>query len=291
MCVYETHISFKKFSSYADSECSEYMGSVETPKINTDVFPQSTDVFPQSTVRFSVPHQERDQLNYEGSVKRKRACKKTTDNPSSKCKKKAYDDDDDDEIFSDNNVDTKVTYECNGNYVAIVPKKIEAHDKIIEVLKSEEAEFHTYARKSEIKPKIVLKGLPVLPVEVTSNEIHSLNIKTNNIYMLRAKTNNNLNSATYLVTVDNLTTLNEIIKIKYIYCIATNPNIKCHNCGENHMANDEKCPVYIRFINNKTNNINNQNKKNPINTQPMNSYPNNNACNTHKTCSPGEIGA
>ncbi|KAK0072947.1 hypothetical protein PV326_013952, partial [Microctonus aethiopoides] len=264
----------------------------------------STDVFPQSTVRFSVPHQERDQLNYEGSVKRKRACKKTTDNPSSKCKKKAYDDDDDDEIFSDNNVDTSSnTSDDNFNLGFNQPKqthstkenkqppKIEAHDKIIEVLKSEEAEFHTYARKSEIKPKIVLKGLPVLPVEVTSNEIHSLNIKTNNIYMLRAKTNNNLNSATYLVTVDNLTTLNEIIKIKYIYCIATNPNIKCHNCGENHMANDEKCPVYIRFINNKTNNINNQNKKNPINTQPMNSYPNNNACNTHKTCSPGEIGA
>lgn len=49
------------------------MGSVGTPKNNTDVFPQST-------VSFSVPHQKRDQLNHEGSVKRKRACNKTTDN-------------------------------------------------------------------------------------------------------------------------------------------------------------------------------------------------------------------
>lgn len=212
-------------------------------------------------------------------------------------------------------------YKYNGKYVAIVPKKVEAHDKIIEVLKSEEAEFHTYARKSEIKPKIVLKGLPVLPVEVISNEIHSHNIKTNSIYMLRAKTNNNLNSATYLITVDNLTTLRKMNKIKYISCIVikwekyikkteitqcyncqkfghgksnchriticmkcackhenkqcsldvNSPNIKCHNCGENHMASDEKCPVHISFINNKINNINNKNKKNPINTQPRNS--------------------
>lgn len=63
----------------------------------------------------------------------------------------------------------------------------------------------------------------------------------------------------------------------------SSPNIKCHNCGENHMANDPKCSVYISFINNKTDKINNQNKKNTISNQPRNSYPNINTCNTHKT--------
>lgn len=118
-----------------------------------------------------------------------------------------------------NKENLEVTYKCNGKHVTIIPKKIEAHAKMIEVLNSVGAEFHTYARKSEIKPKIVLKGLPVLPVEVISNEILRHNIKTNSIYMPRAKTNNNLNTVTYLITVDSLSDLKEIIKIKYISCI------------------------------------------------------------------------
>lgn len=115
-----------------------------------------------------------------------------------------------------NKLNLEVTYKCNGKHVAIVPNNLDAHRKITEVLKSESAEFHTYARKCDIKPKIILEGLAVLPVEVVTNELQSHNIEVISIYMLRNINNTNLNLATYLVTIDNLTVSKEILKIGYI---------------------------------------------------------------------------
>ncbi|KAK0156688.1 hypothetical protein PV327_011713, partial [Microctonus hyperodae] len=111
-----------------------------------------------------------------------------------------------------NEIKLNVNYKCNGKFLAITPLNNEAHTKITEVLKNLKAEFHSYARKSEIKPKIILKGLPVLPIEVISNELQGININVTNIYMLRSKTNNNPNLATYLITVENTSILKEIIK-------------------------------------------------------------------------------
>lgn len=191
-----------------------------------------------------------------------------------------------------NKLNLEVTYKGNGKIVTIVPNNFDTHTKIIEILRNENAEFQTYSRKSDIKPKILLKGLPMLPVEVIANELQSYNLKIISIYMLRNKNNINPNLATYLITVENLTILKELLKIKYISSIviewekflkrqrttqcfncqkfghgeinchhvtacmkcADNHDtktcsindkviIKCHNCSENHMASDIKCPV------------------------------------------------
>lgn len=55
-------------------------------------------------------------------------------------------------------------------------------------------------------------------------------------------------------------------------CTLDGVDIKCHNCGENHMANDLKCPQYINYINNKNNTRKSELLKNK---------PNNAVCNTH----------
>ncbi|KAK0169478.1 hypothetical protein PV328_011989 [Microctonus aethiopoides] len=81
-----------------------------------------------------------------------------------------------------NNLKVEVTYRCNGRFVAVAPTDSTGHNKIIEALRSEGAEFDTYARKSEIKPKIILKGLPVLPVEIIDNELQGHKIKITSIF-------------------------------------------------------------------------------------------------------------
>ncbi|KAK0091080.1 hypothetical protein PV326_003778, partial [Microctonus aethiopoides] len=51
--------------------------------------------------------------------------------------------------------------------------------------------------------------------------------------------------------------------------------VKCHNCGENHMANDIKYPVCINYINNRNN------KSKPKNNTVIINSTNNGVCNTH----------
>ncbi|KAK0071468.1 hypothetical protein PV325_012839, partial [Microctonus aethiopoides] len=72
----------------------------------------------------------------------------------------------------------EATYKCNGKQVSIQVKSDVLRNKIIELLAKHGADFHTFARKEDIQPKLVLKGLPVLPTETIKEELLRQQIKT-----------------------------------------------------------------------------------------------------------------
>ncbi|KAK0074491.1 hypothetical protein PV325_008270, partial [Microctonus aethiopoides] len=59
-----------------------------------------------------------------------------------------------------NTICPSVKYKCNGKQVTLLIQDSVNYSKIIESLKIDGIKFHTYARKGDIKPKIILKGLP-----------------------------------------------------------------------------------------------------------------------------------
>lgn len=75
---------------------------------------------------------------------------------------------------------------------------------IIDLLLKHETDFCTFARKKGIKPKLVLKGLPLLPIKIVEEELLRQQIKPGSIHMIRNRNNQNINQTTYLVTVESI---------------------------------------------------------------------------------------
>ncbi|KAK0078955.1 hypothetical protein PV325_001908 [Microctonus aethiopoides] len=63
----------------------------------------------------------------------------------------------------------------NGKTLTIHVKNKIDHGNIIRLLKSGNIEFHSYQRKEGRKPRIVLKGLPLLPTDDIHEELNSTN--------------------------------------------------------------------------------------------------------------------
>lgn len=178
-------------------------------------------------------------------------------------------------------------YNCNGKQVSIQVKSDVLRNKIIELLAKHGADFHTFARKEDIQPKLVLKGLPVLPIEIIKDELQRQQIKTVGIHMIRNKNNQNLNQATYLVTVESIKILKETLKIKYLDNVVikwekylkpskitqcnkcqrfghgkTNCHHKpnCMKCAGEHLTTE--CTIEDTIINNKCYNCNGNHRAN-----------------------------
>ncbi|KAK0073172.1 hypothetical protein PV326_013685 [Microctonus aethiopoides] len=70
-----------------------------------------------------------------------------------------------------NKISNDITYKSNGKQLSILlPNKI-IHEEVIKALIKINAKFHTYARKDEIKPKIILKGLPLMSIDIINEEL------------------------------------------------------------------------------------------------------------------------
>lgn len=133
---------------------------------------------------------------------------------------------------------TEVIYKNNGKSLIIYVNNNNDHINIIELLKKGNIEFHSYQRKEDRKPKIILKGLPLLPTDSIHEELVDHKINPINIQLIRSKNNKNVNQATYLIT---LTTIGELKVIKNIKHICntiitwdryqkTDKPTQCYNC-------------------------------------------------------------
>ncbi|KAK0093458.1 hypothetical protein PV326_013472 [Microctonus aethiopoides] len=58
-----------------------------------------------------------------------------------------------------NKINTDAIYKCDGKQLSILATNKSAHDEIVKFLADLQVSFHTYARKNEIKPEIILKTL------------------------------------------------------------------------------------------------------------------------------------
>lgn len=144
--------------------------------------------------------------------------------------------------------------ENNGRQLTIIGKNKSAHDNIITTLKNEFIEFHTYERKEDKKPKIVLKGLPLLPTDDIHEELIKYKVNPLSIHLIRAKNNTNVNQATYLITLNSINKLKQTKNIKYLCNMIiewdrykkSNKPTQCYNCqsfghGSNNCYKTSKC--------------------------------------------------
>lgn len=139
-----------------------------------------------------------------------------------------------------NKVYNNAAFKNNGKFALIIVEGESAHKAIIELLKKELIEFHTYQRKDDRKPKIVLKGLPLTSTDELHEELINYKINPESIKLLRAKNNNNINSATYLITVSNTDELKHIKTVKQLFNVfissekfhKNNKPTQCYNCQE-----------------------------------------------------------
>lgn len=198
-------------------------------------------------------------------------------------------------------IDKDTIFKCNGKQVTLLTVNIKVYTEIIQVLKIDGIKFYTYTRKTDIKPKIILKGLPVINTELFNTELLNVNIKIDNINLLRNKNNNNTNQATYLITVNNNDKLEELFKIKHLFNIIIHwekykKNLKstqCYNCqrhghGQENCYYDPRClkcagihPTKVCDVENtpknyKCANCGNNHKANDINCQVYINYLQNN---------------
>lgn len=152
-------------------------------------------------------------------------------------------------------IDNNIVYKYNGKQITLLITNQNTYEEVIIVLKIEGIKFHTYTRKSDIKPKVILKGLPPLfNTDEIKTELAAFNIAIENIKLLRNKNNTNSRQATYLVTVNNNNNLIEIIKIKQLFNVIicwekfkkSSKSTQCYNCqryghGQTNCHHDAKC--------------------------------------------------
>lgn len=139
-----------------------------------------------------------------------------------------------------NKICTDATVKNNGKFTTIIVNNLASHEKIIDLLRNELIEFHTYQRKEDRKPKIVLKGLPMISTDLIHEELIKHKINPLSIQLIRAKTNYNINIATYLLTVSNINELKIIKNIKQLFNVIvvweqyhkSNKPTQCFNCQE-----------------------------------------------------------
>ncbi|KAK0072970.1 hypothetical protein PV325_010468 [Microctonus aethiopoides] len=108
------------------------------------------------------------------------------------------------------------TLKCNRKQVTLLTFNPSAFSEILHIFKTEGIQFHTYSRKGDIKPKVILKGLPVINTDFILEELSIQNIKPVNINLIRSKNNTNNSQATFLITVNDNDTLKEIVKMKQL---------------------------------------------------------------------------
>lgn len=131
-------------------------------------------------------------------------------------------------------------FKHNYKHTTIIVDNVASHECIINLLRNENIEFHTFQRKEDRKPKIILKGIPLISMDEIHEELVNHNINPLNIQLLRTKTNNNANSATYSITVSNITELKKIKTIKHLFNAIViweqfhknNKPTQCFNCQE-----------------------------------------------------------
>lgn len=116
-----------------------------------------------------------------------------------------------------NEISKDIIYKSNGKQLNILVRNKTPHEAVTKSLKNKNIKFYSYARKEDLKPKLILKGLPLIATEIISEEIKQFNINLIKTQLLKAKNNSNINQATYLITLNSLEDLKQTIKIKQIY--------------------------------------------------------------------------
>lgn len=140
-------------------------------------------------------------------------------------------------------------------------------NKVNSILKDKEVEFFTHSTKGAKALKVVLSGLPNIPIETLKEELALLNITPKDIFLMSTR-NPNPHRALYLVHLNNNEiTLNDLSKIKTVchtivkwnkYIPNSRGPTQCRNCcmyghGTQNCYRKPTCSLCASNAHNQTN--------------------------------------